>query len=388
MSKFVLTRYLYIFDEVAISFISTLLKKQSLHECYYWISELYYSGFESQTWDLLWFVYYDFYYLTNPKFHLFICKKYDLYDFRSMMTVVKNMFRMTANSNVFITRQYCIHVNNIGHIFRGKKPMWLLNYPSKYHALFRYIDKKMYHYAVTSMPDKIEDDLLDSIQLYFKVNDKEMQLLKTQLGNCNYTNKLHIVWAMICFFLFPENSNGNNKVKKSTIYIACSDSEYNEMVGIHKDPIPVSKYGNSQVCKTLEIKRKYAINSKCIGFELMRDVFHIGNDEDNDEDNHDIMEKIIWYHWEFYAYNCPMWKERFDKYNITVDVDNHKILFHDDDELELFYSQYGYCPDEETNDTLNKGLKMDVIGGWSDWYNDIFTDNSIFEFDTNFKFKY
>jgi|TARA_B110000967_G_scaffold94550_1_gene97164 hypothetical protein len=304
------------------------------------------------------------------------------------MTVVKNMFRMTANSNVFITRQYCIHVNNIGHIFRGKKPMWLLNYPSKYHALFRYIDKKMYHYAVTSMPDKIEDDLLDSIQLYFKVNDKEMQLLKTQLGNCNYTNKLHIVWAMICFFLFPENSNGNNKVKKSTIYIACSDSEYNEMVGIHKDPIPVSKYGNSQVCKTLEIKRKYAINSKCIGFELMRDVFHIGNDEDNDEDNHDIMEKIIWYHWEFYAYNCPMWKERFDKYNITVDVDNHKILFHDDDELELFYSQYGYCPDEETNDTLNKGLKMDVIGGWSDWYNDIFTDNSIFEFDTNFKFKY
>jgi len=83
-----------------------------------------------------------------------------------------------------------------------------------------------------------------------------------------------------------------------------------------------------------------------------------------------------------------MWKERFDKYNITVDVDNHKILFHDDDELELFYSQYGYCPDEETNDTLNKGLKMDVIGGWSDWYNDIFTDNSIFEFDTNFKFKY
>ena len=100
------------------------------------------------------------------------------------------------------------------------------------------------------------------------------------------------------------------------------------------------------------------------------------------------MEKIIWYHWEFYAYNCPMWKERFDKYNITVDVDNHKILFHDDDELELFYSQYGYCPDEETNDTLNKGLKMDVIGGWSDWYNDIFTDNSIFEFDTNFKFKY
>ena len=195
MSKFVLTRYLYIFDEVAISFISALIKKQSLHECYYWISELYYSGFESQSWDLLWFIYYDFYYLTNDNFHLFIRKKYHLHDFRSMMTVVKNMFRMTSNSNVFITRQYYVHVNNIGHIFRGKKPTWLLDYPSKYHALFRYIDKKMYHYAVTSMPDKIEDDLFDSIQLYFKVDDKKIQSFKSMLYDSTYANKVHIVWA-------------------------------------------------------------------------------------------------------------------------------------------------------------------------------------------------
>lgn len=389
MSKFVLTRYLYIFDEVAISFISALLKKQTIHECYYWISELYYSGFVKQTWDLLWFVYYDFYYLTNPKFHLFICKKYDLYDFRSMMTVVKNMFRMTANSNVFITRQYYVHVNNVGHIFRGKKPMWLLNYPSKYHALFRYIDKKMYHYAVTSMPDKIEDDLFDSIKMYFKVSDKEIQSLKSRLDTCNYSNKLHIVWAMICFFLFPENCDSdttNGKVKKSTIYIACSDSECNKMKEIHEDPVPPSKLGNSQVYKTLEIKRKYAINTKCNGFELMRDIFHTSNDDTSSDC--ETMKKIIWYHWEFHAYQCPLWKDRFDKYNITVDVDNHKIVFHDDDELESFYSQYGYYPDEETNDTLNKGLKVDVNGDWSHWYNDIFTKKPLFEFDTNFKFKY
>ena len=389
MSKFVLTRYLYIFDEVAISFISALLKKQTLHECYYWISELYYSGFVEQTWNLLWFVYYDFYYLTNPKFHLFICKKYDLYDFRSMMTVVKNMFRMTANSNVFITRQYCVHVNNIGHIFRGKKPMWLLNYPSKYHALFRYIDKKMYHYAVTSMPDKIEDDLFDSIKMYFKVSDKEIQSLKSRLDTCNYSNKVHIVWAIICFFLFPEKCDidaTTDKVKKSTIYIACSDSEYNKMKEIHEGPVPPSKHGNSQVYRTLEIKRKYAINTKCNGFELMRDIFHTNNDDtDNDCET---MKKIIWYHWEFHAYQCPLWKERFDKYNITVDIDNHKIVFHDDDELESFYSQYGYYPDEETSDTLNKGLKVDDDGDWSHWYNDLFINKPLFEFENNFKFKY
>ena len=388
MSKFVLTRYLYIFDEVAISFISALLKKHSVHECYYWISELYYSGFVKQTWDLLWFIYYDFYYLTNDKFHLFIRKKYDLYDFRSMMTVVKNLFRMTANSNVFITRQYYVHVNNIGHIFRGKKPTWLLKYPNKHHALFRYIDKKMYHYAVTSMPDKIEDDLFDSIQLYFKVNDKELQSLKSMLHDCNYSNKVHIAWAIISRLLFHEtqHSDDSTNVKKSTIYIACSDSEYNDILGIHEDPVPPSKLGNSQICKTLEIKRKYAINPKCIGFELMRDIFHSASDVGIG--NSDIVKKNIWYHWEFHAYQCPLWKERFDKYNITFDTDNHKIVFHDDDELESFYSQYGYYPDEETNDTLNKGLKMDRSGDWSQWYNDLFTNKPVFEFDNNFKFKY
>lgn len=270
-----------------------------------------------------------------------------------------------------------------------------MEYPSKYHALFRYIDKKMYHYAVTSMPDKIEDDLFDSIQLYFKVGDKEIQSLQCMLLDCNYANKVHVAWAMICFLLFPENrpddSTGNSNIKKSTIYIASTDSEYNEINDIHEQLIPLSKNGNSQVGKTLKIKRKYTINPKCIGFELMRDLFHSNdndNDNDNDNKNDDTLKKIIWYHWEFYAYHCPLWKDRFDNYHITVDTDNHKIIFHNDGEMEMFYSQYGYYPDEEDIDTLNKGLKMDVGGNWTDWYNDVFTVNSIFKFEPNFKFKY
>ena len=310
-----------------------------------------------------------------------------------MMSVVKNMFRLTPFSHVFITRQYYLHEYNIGHIFRGKKPNWLLNHPSKYHALFRYIDKKLYHYAVVCMPDTIDDDLFDSIQIYFKVSDEEIDSFKHTLKECSYDNKVHIAWAIICFFLFPEHRSSNN-VRKSTIYIACSDSEYNEMVGIHEDPVPLSNLNNPQIYKTLDIKRKYAINTKCIGFQLMRNIFKTEGNL-NDIDN---MKKIISYHWEFYAYECPLWKGRFNEYNITVDQDNHKIVFHNDDELESFYSQFGYYPDEQTSETLNKGLDLAVpdntkdnsitIGGWKDWYDDLFTDKSIFEFDSKFKFKY
>ena len=45
-NKFGLTRFLFIKDEVVLSLITALLKKQDLSECYYWVFELYYSGFE------------------------------------------------------------------------------------------------------------------------------------------------------------------------------------------------------------------------------------------------------------------------------------------------------------------------------------------------------
>ena len=43
------TRYLYNLDEVKLSFIEALLKKQNLDECYFWICELYDSGFVRET---------------------------------------------------------------------------------------------------------------------------------------------------------------------------------------------------------------------------------------------------------------------------------------------------------------------------------------------------
>ena len=94
MSKVNLTRYLYIFDEVALSFIESILKKSSLNECYFWISELYLSGFHKQTWELLWFIYFDFYFINNPHFTSFLQKKNKDSSFNSILTVVKNMFKL------------------------------------------------------------------------------------------------------------------------------------------------------------------------------------------------------------------------------------------------------------------------------------------------------
>ena len=68
MTTYTLTRFLYIKDEVELSLVTALLKKKNLQECYYWAFELYYSGFDTELFQLLWKIYFDFYYEYNPIF--------------------------------------------------------------------------------------------------------------------------------------------------------------------------------------------------------------------------------------------------------------------------------------------------------------------------------
>ena len=391
MSKVILTRYLYLFDEVGLTFLTSLLKKRSLEECYFWISELYLSGFIEQSWELLWFVYYDFYYINNPYFRPFIHKKSVEGGLKSALTVVKNLFKMNSSSEVFVTRQYNNCVKDITQVFRGKKPNWLLSIPNKYHGLFRFIDKKMYHFAVCSLPDVIEDDdeIFMAIQIYFQLPDEQIKSFQSEF-NCKikqyepsadepsadnqYNNSIHVLWSIICLLIF----NRDYTSSKKKIYIACSDSEYNHIMKIHNDPIPLSKYNNPQIYRTLQHKRLFSIDPICSSFHLFREKVENIND-------------CYRCYWEYYAYLSPLWHDRFNMYHITIDSEKKKIIFHDDDELEEFYSQYGYEPDEQSYETENKRMVHMSDNNWKSWYNSVFASfeqKPIYEFKEDFRFKY
>ena len=384
MSKVILTRYLYLFDEVGITFLTCMLKSQSLEECNFWISELYLSGFIEQSWELLWFVYYDFYYIRNPQFQSFLHKKSVEGDLKSVLTVVKNLFKMKSSSEVFMTRQYNNCVKDITHIFKGKKPNWLMTLPVQYHGLFRFIDKKLYHFAVSSLPDVVDADLFKAIQIYFQLTDEQTMSFQNEFfpqpsadtadTTDQYKNMIHKLWAIICLLIF----NRDYLTSKKKMYISCSDSEYNDIMKIHNDPIPLSKYNNPQIYRTLQHKRLYSIDPICSSFHLLRE-------------NVENINKCYREHWEFYAYLCPLWNDRFQKYDITIDSDKKKIVFHDDDEIEEFYSQYGYEPDEQSYETENKRVVHMPENNWKTWYDSLFTStekNPIYEFKEDFRFKY
>ena len=119
-----------------------------------------------------------------------------------------------------------------------------------------------------------------------------------------------------------------------------------------------SKYDNvNTVYKTLALRRKYGINSNIGCFKLARDDVNLNNE--------------FWYHWEYYAYRCPLWKSRFDKYKIKVDDKSKEIIFEDEDEYEEFYELYQYEPDEQSKEIQEKSTKVLKKRKLNVWLEDI-----------------
>ena len=398
MSKLAFTRYLYIYDEVIISFITTLLKKQSLNESYFWISELFLSGYEKETWELIWFIYYDFYYITNPQFLSFIIKKHDygLGNHKHLLTVVKNLFKLSISQQVFITRQYNCGIKKISTIFRGKKPNWLVkSIPLKYHVFFRYINKKLYHSAVSSIPE-VDSDLFDAIQKYFNLSNDDYEHFKTIFANQSYDNDPHKIWSIICLLIF----NPTYKDSKKQIFTTLTDDDYQNIIKQLNPSIPLNKNNENRVIETLKYRCLYPIHPLISSFNLMRDNEkennneennneENNNEENNNEENYINIKKCYCEHWEYYAYNSYIWKKRFDKYDITIDDINKKIVFNNDNQMEAFYNEFDYCPDEQSPEIQNKLFGSLPKNNWKIWFNEIFPDiNSIYDFDDEFNFNY
>ena len=114
----------------------------------------------------------------------------------------------------------------------------------------------------------------------------------------------------------------------------------------------------SYVYKTLKNKRLFGISANIGCFKLERERKDL---------NH-----CFWYHWEYYAYNSPLWKERFDKCKINVKHKKQLIEFDDDEELERFYEEYGYEQDEQSSEVQQKSILEIKRSNIKSWLNSIF----------------
>jgi hypothetical protein len=60
-------------------------------------------------------------------------------------------------------------------------------------------------------------------------------------------------------------------------------------------------------------------------------------------------------HWIFHCRNCPLWRERIDKYKGTINHEMRSVDFEDDD-ADAFYDLYYYDPDEQTQEVQERSI--------------------------------
>ncbi len=353
----VLTRYLYHRDEVSHSLLTCLLLKPSFKESLFWASEIYYSGYHKDIWELLWKIYYDFFAIRNPKFEKKIKRAYKKWKKESnieQLIIVINLLYHSSTSTFTVFHLRILKSITPTSIYLGRTPKWLasLKLSKKERNFIRSIHKKnlvdiSYYFS------QISTDLsrcYEILRQYF-TSVKDYSLKKNCYEGIPYTDKRHILLTLICY-LMMETEEEIAQIRKIAL-----------VRRLDKDSIEFFQSTNEMVepaWKTLPKRRLYTIAEWVGAFPLERR-------DDNIEWN-----KILWYHWEYYARKCPLWKERFDKYNVCFNDKTKKPEFPNDDLLEEFYEKYGLEPDEQSRECQEKSLCKLPIRTLGMWINAIF----------------
>jgi hypothetical protein len=111
-------------------------------------------------------------------------------------------------------------------------------------------------------------------------------------------------------------------------------------------------------------------------FRLERDTLIIKDNQPNTNKLKDMYFK----NWLYHASFSPVWLNRIRKYRGYVDYTKICVEFVDEDLMQLFYLKYGYEPDEQSQNTTDKCLKLNDGINWQSFH-DKFKANSLFVVD-------
>uniref|UniRef100_A0A6C0BC22 Uncharacterized protein n=1 Tax=viral metagenome TaxID=1070528 RepID=A0A6C0BC22_9ZZZZ len=323
MTSFQLTRYLYIKDEVKLSILISLLKKN--HQALFWAYEFYYSGFKTELWEFLWMIYFQFYATLNPGFYSFIKKKHDLWkqeeDDALIAHIINNFHIRPWNPDVFLLKQNL--KNKVDHLHLD---VATLLHTHNYTGIAYYIENCTF----------TAQDADATIQYFLKQNiaDNRMNTWKNK-KKIQAKCKDELLSDIIHFYSVVANlTMGKN------LYLTTSNedlTQYKTMYSCYDT--------NFYAYKILPLVTKYAIDS-----EKMLGLFTLSRDTYQD------LQKIYHYHWLYYARNTPIWEKRIQEFEGKPNDEKKDIDFEDEEIEEEFYEHFNYEPDEQKLEVQQRNI--------------------------------
>jgi len=359
----VLTRYLYLKDEIEIACLLSFLNKSET--ALFWVFELYFSGFEDDLLNLLWKIYYEFYACLNPKFEKFLIEIFEEYKVGSNEKKQKLLFDVVNN---FLVKPYTIdvfmlkQVTNNFEIDRSNVDLetWLEN--KDYEQIANFILE-----LDLANDNEIIDVLTKCVDHFIK---KNIGLKKTQILKCfkdaPYSNKRVILLSRIMHYFAL--LNGLKISNKKNISVEFEESSQYETI-VNGEETTFRPY------LILPMACKYGTNENkfLFAFKLKRDKYT----ENEIRDEYD-------YHWTYHAHKSPVWKTRMESFKGFLDHKKRRVEFPDDDLLEAFYDEYGYEPDEQKKCVQEKNIpKVSLDKTCNDFYN-TYKNKMLYNVDSNY----
>lgn len=333
------TRYLYEKDEVKMALVVCILNKKD--EAIFWAYELYYSGFQSELVAVFWSLYYDFYYTLNPSFEKYLQTRLkknlaletDSVNYISM--IVNNFMIRPHNMDIFMLKQ----ILDICDFDKTDIQDYITNPENNIAIMRRELISAMRtkdfmmlaSLILTDIKDEHIDNAFEVATNYFVT---EMGLKKKVHDyNKDSSNKRVLI---LCRILHYFTAAANKKLGKNLyVHIEPEEVVLYETISSGADLVPR---------KILPLAKMYAIDSYnyLSLFVLKRETQDI--------------KTAYYYNWLYYASFSPVWKTRISLCNGVIDQKNKKVTF-DDDDIDEFYDNYGYEPDEQTLEVENKTIQ-------------------------------
>jgi hypothetical protein len=289
----IFTRYLYIKDEVKQALFISLLEKSD--DCLFWAYELYYSGFGTELFELIWKIYYECYAVLNPKLESFIHKNIQLMLGKTCFEPGDHHLIVGRIISTMSIRPFNLEVFMLRHI--------MTSFESD-------VDE------ICDMDEMIEKR--DFVSVAFMINNGYKSPICVQ----NYADYKIVLLSKIIQM--------KTISKEKNIFIAQDESDL--------------KYANTYEHLDANDVLKHACLYN-IDVNLGQGLF-----------KSDRIDVLKCYHtdWLYYASFSPIWMKRILEYN--GHVCNNAVIFNDDDADE-FNEKYYYDTDEQTLETQHKNIQ-------------------------------
>jgi hypothetical protein len=347
--SFIFTRYLYELEEVLIALTISLLNKNE--EVLFWAFELYYSGFKQELVDIIWKIYYDFYATLNPSFEVYLLSKNTTHNFnddvKNIANILNSFIIRPYNLDVFILRKI-IKNFDIENDIEDLKQLLTLGY-----------NIEIAFYILEIVEERKIDDILNTILDYFQeyssTINNSINFNKSKIINLwHKVKKLYNPKIILLSYIYRYYCAIKNLKPGRNNYVVVTDEDVvlYETIDTKKDNIFAHKI----------LYNAYLYNIDSSGymnlFKLKRDKIDI--------------KESYYYNWLYYASFSPLWKSRISMFNGVIDHENKKVVFEVDNDVDLqgFYSNYGYEPDEQSLSVQNKCLEIgqNKDNNWRNFY--------------------